>query len=359
MSATPITPAVIAVGQRMVGATQPAYFIAEAGVNHGGDVDAARRMIDAAADAGADAVKFQMFRADDLVTRSAGTAAYQHAATGADTQHALLRELELNDADFAVLREHCRARDVAFLATPFGPRELRALLAWDAPAIKLASTDLNNQPLLHAAAASGRPLLLSTGAAHRDEIDHAVEVCRAASPTGSLILLHCVSSYPAPWEKANLRRITALARRYRLPVGYSDHTADVATGALAVAAGACVIEKHFTLDRALPGPDHALSLEPDALTEFISRIRDTECALGDGALDAGELEDDVRRHARKSIVTTRAVHAGETLTDADLSAKRPGDGIAPTEWAQVVGKRVRRAIPADTQITWDMLAPND
>lgn len=343
----------ISIGDTPIGAGCPTYVIAEAGVNHDGSVDKARSLIDAAAEAGANAVKFQAFHATDLTTSDAPAAAYQTTANG--SQRALLEALELTAADFDTLAAHCRARCIEFLATPFGLAELKLLLNLGVNAIKLASTDLNNVPLVQAAAEAGKTLIVSTGAATADEIHAACTRLRAWGAYDRLVLLHCVSCYPTPMDQANLRAIRALHDTYRVPVGFSDHVQSTQTGALAVAAGAMVLEKHLTLERTAAGPDHALSLEPAQMCEYIRLVREAEAALGTGTLGMSAIEADVRRVARKSIVAACNLPAGTVLTPELLCVKRPAGGIEPDQIESLAGRRLTVAVTADTRIQWDMV----
>ncbi len=341
------------IGARTIGSAHPAYVIAEAGISHGGEVNTALRMIDAAAAAGANAVKFQIFTATELATQQAPLAAYQGAA-GVPSQRELLHRLELTDANFRRLAEHCRARQVDFLATPFSTADLERLLKLGACAIKVASTDLNNLPLLRRMADSGRAVVLSTGAATVAELDTTVAALRSWGAGDRLVLLHCVSSYPTPLEAANLRAIGALRARFGVPVGYSDHTVSLHAGGWAVAQGACVIEKHFTLDAQAAGPDQVVSLEPAGLHAYIDAIRSAERALGAGGLGLQAIERDVRRVARKSIVAAADLNAGDEITLERVAIKRPGDGIAPDQMERLLGRRLRQAVPADAPLTWEM-----
>ncbi len=348
-------PAPVRIGSAEVGPGRRAYVIAEAGVNHNGSEDAAHRMIYAALAAGADAVKFQAFRAADLATADADAAGYQKSATGASSQRTMLESLELPPNALERLARHCRRDGIEFLATPFGIRDLHMLRDLGIRAVKIASTDLNNLPLLDEVAATGLPIILSTGASLTEELDATVQTLQGCRAADRLLLLHCVSSYPTPWNQANLRRIQHLKARCGLPTGFSDHTQAIQTGALAVAAGACVIEKHFTLDSSLPGPDQTLSLEPGLLAEYIERIRDAEAALGTGDLAPRDCEREVRQVARKSIVAARPIAAGEILDAGCLTAKRPAGGLEPRALPALLGKRARTPIPTDTRITWSMV----
>lgn len=312
-------------------------------------------MIDAALAAGVDAIKFQAFRATDLVTANADTAAYQKNATGASSQRKMLESLELSAEAFGRLAQHCRRDGIEFLATPFGIRDLHMLRDLGARAIKIASTDLNNHPLLDEVVSAKLPVILSTGASFLEELDDTVRRFQEQGAANRLVLLHCVSSYPTPWDQANLKRILRLRLRYGVPTGFSDHTEAVQTGALAVAAGACAIEKHFTLDRSLPGPDQALSLEPNSLAEYVERIRKAEAALGTGDWAPRDCEMEVRAIARKSIVAARPIAAGEVLDATCLTTKRPAGGLEPRALASLLGRRARISIAPDTRLTWDMV----
>lgn len=346
----------VMIGDRRVGDAEPVFVVAEAGVNHDGSVDKALRLVDAAAEAGADAVKFQMFRANQIATATAPSATYQKRGTGHRSQATMLAQLELSSNDFTRIKAHCDGRSIPFLATPFAPSEVVRLVELGAAAIKTASTDLNNTPLLEAAARTGLPLIVSTGASTKDELRACVQHLESLGARDRLVLLHCVSVYPTPIESLNMRAVATLRRTFKVPAGLSDHTTSTETGAWAAAAGACVIEKHFTLDRTAKGPDHAMSLDPAQLCTYVRRIREAEVSLGTGRLGMQAIEEDVRRVARKSIVTSTAIPRGARLTDDLITCKRPGTGIAPGEWDRVIGRTVAADIPPDTVLTWDMLA---
>ena len=340
------------IGRKLVGQPGFVYVIAEAGVNHDGEIALAKELILAAAEAGADAVKFQVFSADRLVTRQAPVAAYQQKAGQAPTQHAMLRRLELSHDQLGQLAQFARQRGIEFLATPFSVPDLQFLVSIGVAAIKLASPDIVNAPLLDAAACSGLPVIASTGAADMDEIAAAVQRLRRSGP-GLLALLHCISSYPAPEDQVNLAAIGTLARAFECVSGFSDHTDSVAMGAYAAAAGARIVEKHLTLDRKRPGPDHGFSLEPKAMAEYVRHVRHASGLLGDGRLSATDAQRDVRMLSRASIVAARDIQAGEVLDRGMLTTKRPGTGISPMEIDRIVGRRAVRAIHADTTLTWD------
>lgn len=345
----------IRIGDRTVGDRCRPYVIAEAGVNHDGELQKALALVDTAAEAGADAVKFQVFRAAELVSASAGTAAYQQT-TGETSQRRMLKLLELSEAVFERIRTHCRRRSIEFIATPFSPPDVPRLCRLGVRAIKIASTDLNNTPLLRTAIETGRPLIVSTGASTAEEMHVAVARFHAWGAADRIVLLHCVSHYPTPLEAANLRAIAEMRAAFGLPCGFSDHTVSTRIGAWAAAAGACVLEKHFTLDRSAPGPDHAMSLSPGELKKYIDGVRAVETVLGSGVLGMTDLEADVRSVARKSVVAATSIIAGTVLTPDILTSKRPGGGIAPDQLEALTGRRVTADIPRDTVLTWDLIA---
>lgn len=344
------------------------YIIAEAGVNHNGSVEIGCKLIDAAAAAGTDAVKFQTFRADSLVSQGAPKADYQIVATGnIESQHDMLKRLELSEADHAVLIGHCKARAIEFLSTPFDIESLELLaLKFGVSRIKISSGDLNNGPLLLAAARTGRPVIMSTGMTTLAEIETALGILAFGYTEGDkspslhafesanrseaghdvlrrmVTLLHCTSEYPAPVAEVNLHAMETLRTAFGLAVGYSDHTEGITVPVAAVALGATVIEKHFTLDRNMPGPDHKASLEPLQLKQMVRAIRDTELALGSPIKQpsASELRNMVA--ARKSLVAARDIRKGEPFTPENLAIKRPGNGLSPVQYWHMLGKIARR-----------------
>ncbi len=345
----------LSVGTRRLGFEEPVFVIAEAGVNHNGDVETALRMVDAAASVGANAIKFQLFRAAELTSKHAATAEYQRQATQHSTQQAMLKQLELDDEEFQRIVRRCKERTILFMGTPFSPRDVTRLVTLGTSAIKIASSDLNNHELLESAAETGLPLIVSTGAATPEEIDEAVRLLDQLGARDRLVVLHCVSSYPASLEAANLRAIHTLRSAFHVPTGFSDHTTSISTGALAAMAGACVIEKHFTLDRSMVGPDHAMSLVPDELQTYIGAIREAEVVRGSGKLGLSNHEHEVRDAARRSIVADQPISRGTQITRSMLALKRPGTGIPPREIQQVVGRTAASDIPEDTLLSWDMV----
>jgi len=341
------------IGARRIARGAPCYVIAEAGVNHGGSLPEALRLVHAAREAGADAVKFQIFRAASLARAAAPAAAYQRA--GGASQREMLAALELTASDFRTLAAECAAVGIEFLATPFGLAEVDALASLGVRAIKISSADLNNLPLLRRAAQLRVPLIASTGAAEREEILAAIQRLRALVGADGFALLHCVSCYPTPAQSANIRAVATLADLCGGVAGYSDHTSSLDSGALAVAAGACIVEKHITMDRAARGPDHAASLDPGGFAEYVRRLRSAEVYLGSGALGMSEVEADVRRVARRSLVAARELSAGARLSAEDIVAKRPAGGIEPDRIDELVGRRLRVALACDTPFSWDLV----
>lgn len=322
--------------------------IAEAGVNHNGDLARARAMVRAAAEAGADYVKFQAFSAEGLVARGARTAAYQAANTGEADQRALLRGLEIGLEGFAALADECRTHRIGFMATAFDVEVVEALIALGMDCIKVASGELTNAPALVRFARLGKPVLLSTGMATLEEVGQAVGLLRA-SGAADITLLQCTSLYPAPPAALNLRAMQTMARHFGLPVGFSDHSLGDHAAVAAAALGAAVIEKHFTLDRKLPGPDHAASLEPRELAAMIAKLRETETMLGDGRKIPTRDELATAALVRRSWHAARDLSAGAVLGVADAVLKRPADGLAPSE--SPLGRTVIRAVAADAPLT--------
>jgi N-acetylneuraminate synthase len=355
--------------------TDRTFVIAEAGVNHDGDLARALELVDVAARAGADAVKFQTFKAESLVTAGAAKAAYQVANSGADGgQLAMLRALELGEDDHRSLVARCADRGIRFMSTAFDAASLRYLAGLGMPAIKLPSGDITCAPLLLQAARLHQPLIVSTGMSTLADIEAALGViafgltedrqprgrvdfeAAYASEAGRralaahVTLLHCVTEYPAPPEAVNLRAMDTMAACFGLPVGYSDHTLGIAVALAAVARGATVIEKHFTLDRRLPGPDHAASLEPDELSQMIAGIRTIERALGSPRKGPAAVEIANRDVARRSLVAARPLRAGDVLDEDALACKRPGTGISPIHYYDALGRRAGAAVDVDMPV---------
>jgi N-acetylneuraminate synthase/N,N'-diacetyllegionaminate synthase len=328
------------------------FVIAEAGVNHNGDLGRAREMIAVAAQAGADVVKFQAFDPEGLVAAGTGTAAYQRANTGLGDQQAMLKSLALPLAGFEALAGECVGHGIEFLCTAFDVDAVERLLGYGMRRIKVASGELTNTPALHRFARLGAPIVLSTGMATLAEVGQAVAILRDNGGE-DITLLHCTSLYPAPEDTVNLRAIVTLHEAFGLPVGYSDHTLGDHVAVAATALGATVIEKHFTLDRKLPGPDHAASLEPAELAAMIRKVRATARALGDGVKRPAAGEEATARLVRRSWHAARDLAAGIRLGESDLVLKRPANGLAPH--LSPVGRKTAVAIAADQPITAEHL----
>lgn len=343
------------IGQHHLGEGHPCFVIAEAGVNHNGDLALARQLIDAAADAGADAIKFQTFKADRLVTAAAPKAEYQQVTTGAEeSQHAMLRRLELDEAAHAALQQYAAGRGLLFLSTPFDEESADLLASMQLPAFKISSGELTNLPFLEHLARFGKPLLLSTGMATLAEVRDAVEAIRAAG-NPPLALLQCVSNYPAQPSDTNLLAMQTMQREFGVLVGYSDHTLGNEVSFASIALGARLVEKHLTLDRTLPGPDHSASAEPAEFAALVRGIRAVESALGDGVKRPAASEANVAAVARRSLVAARDLTAGETLDSSAIKALRPGGGLPPGRRAELLGRRSRTAIAAGTVLTLEMV----
>jgi N,N'-diacetyllegionaminate synthase len=332
------------------------FIIAEAGVNHNGSLDMALQLVDAAKQSGADAVKFQSFKADQLATRSAHKAAYQERTTSqAESQFDMLKRLELDRAAHERILRHCEDRGIQFLSSPFDLPSIDLLAEMNLPVYKIPSGELTNEPYLRKIGAKGKPVILSTGMATLGEVEEAINTLRAAG-AGQLTLLHCVTEYPAPYAEVNLRAMHTLKLAFGLPVGYSDHTPGIEVSIAAAALGAEMIEKHFTLDRSLPGPDHAASLEPGELKAMVTAIRNVEAALGTGIKAPAPCEIPNISVARKSLVAASSLPAGHKLQEQDLNIKRPGNGLAPKLMPALVGRTLRVAVEQDALIRWDDLA---
>lgn len=336
----------IEVAGRRIGAGEPCFIIAEAGVNHNGDLNRARQLIDAAADAGADAVKFQTFKAIKLVAASAPQADYQLRATGKqESQLEMLRRLELSADDHRTLLQHCRDRNLIFMSTPFEEESANFLYELGVPVLKIPSGEITNLPFLDHVARLGLPLVVSTGMCSLGEVEEAVRTIEAAG-NREFVLLHCVSNYPADPADVNLRAMLTMQSAFGVPVGYSDHTLGIEVGTASVALGACVLEKHFTLDRALPGPDHQASLEPGELGELVRAVRVVESALGNGRKSPTVAEANTASVARKSLVAAADIPAGTELTDGLLAIKRPGTGLPPIMKPYFLNRHTRVDIAA-------------
>ncbi|PQV52507.1 N-acetylneuraminate synthase [Paraburkholderia sp. BL21I4N1] len=327
--------------------------IAEAGVNHNGSLDLAHQLVDVAAQAGADFVKFQTFRTEALVTREAPKADYQKRTTGhTESQFEMLKRLELDENAFRELAVYAKSKGIGFLSTPFDIESARFLTTLGVSAFKVSSGDLTNIPFLRELASMGLPIILSSGMATLGELEEAVEACEQAGvPIDKLTLLHCTTEYPAPAEEINLRAMLTIAAAFPgATFGYSDHTEGIEIPIAAAAMGAQVVEKHFTLDRTMEGPDHKASLEPAELAAMVRAIRRVGVALGDGRKRPTASELPNRQIARKSLVAARPIAKGETFTAQNLSVRRPGNGISPARWDSVIGQPAARDYAQDELI---------
>ena len=315
----------------------------------------AKELIDAAKDAEADAVKFQTFKAEDVVSKHAAKARYQRRNRGdEESQLEMIKSFELAEKDFGDLSAYARKKRILFLSSPFDRTSVDMLGTLGVPAFKVASGEITNLSLVRHIAKEGRPVLLSTGMSTLGEIDEALQVIRSEGMK-DIVLLHCVTAYPAKVQDVNLRAMETLRCAFDLPVGLSDHTLGITIPIAAVALGACVIEKHFTLDKGLPGPDHRASLEPEELKQMVNAIREVEEAMGDGSKTPTKEERQIRKVARRSIVAAVSIPRGTTITEAMLAIKRPGTGIEPKYMDRVVGAVARQQVRQDEPLTMDKL----
>ena len=333
--------------------TPKTLIIAEAGVNHNGDMALAKQLIDVAADAGADLVKFQTFNADRQVTPAAAKANYQLQRTDqAETQHAMLRRLELSEAMHHALIAHCTTRGIGFFSTGFDIPSLDLLRGLGQTLFKIPSGEITNLPYLRHVGQWGGPLILSTGMATLGDVEGALDaLVRSGAALSAITVLHCTTEYPTPMVDVNLRAMLGIQAALGVAVGYSDHTPGIEVATAAVALGATVIEKHFTLSRSLPGPDHQASLEPAELSAMVRAIRNIEVALGDGVKRISASEAKNRPIARKSLVASRTIRQGERFSADNVTAKRPGGGLSPMLWDEVIGQVARRDFDPDAPIS--------
>lgn len=341
------------IGETTLGPGRRTFVIAEIGVNHDGSPDRAIELACVAAACGADAVKLQFFSPSKLLHPSGAFAEYQRGRVDAASPTEMLGKYALGENDAAEVVRSIRALGLVPLATPFSASDVDLIAQMNLPGVKIASPDLVNTPLLARVAQLGRPMLLSTGAANMDEVSATVAWLRNRG--ASFALLHCVSSYPVPAQHANLCWISELAARFDVPVGYSDHTTILQSGAAAVSHGAAIVERHLTYDRAANGPDHAASSDPAQFAHYVKLIREAESLRGSPGKRVLDLEKDVRRVSRQSLVTARALRDGQQLSESDLTVQRPGTGIPAAALGEVIRRRVRGAIPAGTMLTWSMM----
>ena len=332
------------------------FVIAEAGINHNGNLNLACKLIDVAADAGADAVKFQTFKASSVISREAPLAEYQKEAVGLrDSQLDLVKAFELPFDAFRQLRDYCKEKRIVFFSSPFDEASVEYLGNLGVPLFKVPSGEITNLPLLETIARWGLPMVVSTGMSTLGEVASALETIQSAGDP-EVVLLHCLSNYPADPAEANLRAMRTMSDRFGLPVGFSDHTPGICVSLAAVAMGARVIEKHFTLDKGLSGPDHNASLDPNELKELVRGVRIVECALGTGEKKPADSERDTARVARKSLVAACDIEIGTILDRDMILMKRPGTGLLPSQVESVLGRKARKKILADALFRLDMFA---
>ena len=342
----------VRIAGKSIGKGHPCFIIAEAGVNHNGDMSLAKQLIDVAVISGADAVKFQTFDSEMLVAKNAPKAEYQIESTvETESQRDMLRNLELPNEGFANLEIYARNSGIIFMSTPFDHDSVDLLDKLEVPAFKIGSGEVGNIPLLKHIASKGKPVILSTGMSYLDEVDRAVSAFRG-SGNHNLVLLHCVSAYPTQPKDVNLNAMGTLEQAFEIPVGFSDHTQGLEVPFAAVAMGAKVIEKHFTLDRSMPGPDHKASLEPYMLRRMVEGIRTIEQALGNGIKQPTDSEQNIRQVARRSIYTRTSIKENTVINEDELVCLRPSGGIPPHQIDEVVGKRTLRPLPAGTLLNW-------
>ncbi len=330
-------------------------IIAEAGVNHNGDFEIAKQLVDKAVEAGADIVKFQTCKAENVISRYADKAEYQKVTTGeADSQLDMVRKLMLTYEEYGQLKEYCDEKGIGFLSTAFDLPSVDYLHSIGMKMWKIPSGEITNLPLLIKIAELHEPIIMSTGMSELYEVDNAVRVLKEHG-AGEITLLHCTTEYPAPYEDVNLKAMETMKYTFDLPIGYSDHTRGLEIPVAAVARGACVIEKHFTLDRNMEGPDHKASIEPDELKQMVAMIRHVEVAIGDGIKKVSPSEEKNQAIARKSIIAKTAIKAGDAFTVENITTKRPGSGINPMHWFEILGKKAKHDYEEDYLIEEDEL----
>lgn len=326
------------------------FIIAEAGVNHNGSFELAKQLVDKAVWAGADCIKFQTFNSKNLVSKNAQKAEYQKKTTdSSESQLEMLKKLELSKEEFIELRDYCNQKGIMFLSTPFDLESIDFLASIGVKTWKIPSGEITNYPFLRAIGKRKESVIMSTGMCTLDEVRDAIKVLKDFGTT-DITLLHCTTEYPAPYDSVNLNAMLTLQNEFAFKVGYSDHTNGIEIPVAAVAMGATVIEKHFTLDKNMEGPDHKASLEPDELKQMVQSIKNVDAALGDGAKQPSDVEKKNIAIARKSIVAACDIKKGEMFTEENLTAKRPGNGISPMNWAEVLGKIAKRDFSEDELI---------
>lgn len=343
------------IGSKVIGGGASVFIIAEAGVNHNGDITLAKELVDKAVFTGVDAIKFQTFKAEKLVTEYAEMAEYQKDNIGkVDSQFNMLKKLELSYEAFIELQEYCRSKEIMFLSTPFDFESADFLASIGMEAFKISSADLTNIPFLEHIARFNKPIILSSGMATLSEIEEAINVIYCLG-NREVAVLHCTSNYPAKLQNVNLNAMNTIKNAFKIVSGYSDHTEGITIAIAAAAMGGNIIEKHFTIDKSMDGPDHKASLTPLELKEMVEAIRNVEMALGTGIKMYSSSEIDTMTAARKSIVAARNIKAGECINLCDLDYKRPGTGLSPKFYMDIVGKKTNREIKIDEQLALNMI----
>jgi N,N'-diacetyllegionaminate synthase len=341
----------VKIGSRLIGDGENVFFIAEAGVNHNGNLDTAKKLVDAAKDAGADAVKFQTYKTERIVTKLAQKAEYQKKDNNSSSQFDLLKKLELRDSDFEELFDYAKEKKIIFLSSAFDVDSVEFLDKMGILAFKVASGEVTNFPLLNCIAEKHKPVIISTGMSTINEIEDVVEVF-INKGIEDIVLLHCVTSYPAKYESVNLRTIEFLKRKFDFPIGFSDHTPGTVIPVAAVSMGAVLIEKHLTLDKSLKGPDHRASLEPDEFKKMVDDVRITEKAMGNFTKRSFE-EEEIKKVVRRSIVAKMFIPKGTVISLDMVDFKRPGTGISPKYLEKIIGKRAKYDMVPDELLTFD------
>lgn len=328
------------------------YIIAEAGVNHNGDIELAKKLVKLAAESGADAVKFQTFKKNECTSKYADKAEYQKNNSDGSTQYEMISQLELPFSDFKILKEYAESLNIDFISTPDGSESLNCLVDLELPVIKISSTDVTNHQFLKEIGLTQKKIILSTGMSNLAEIEEAVDVIKSTG-NENIILMHCTTSYPTMIDDVNIRAMETMKNAFKLPVGYSDHTLSSEAAIAAVTLGACYIEKHITLSKELPGPDHKASMNPDEFKNYVSSIRNTEKLLGNGIKKPTETEKQIMKDVRRSILAKRDLCKGTIITEEMLCFKRPGDGIEPKYIDKIIGLKINRDIKEEEKIQWE------
>lgn len=329
------------------------YIIAEAGVNHNGDLKLAKELVDMAKQCGADAIKFQTFKAEESTGIKADKAAYQKKNDSIEeSQYEMIKKLELPFSDFAILKEYCKYREIDFISTPDGEESLKCLIDLNISKLKVGSTEVTNYPFLEKIAKTGKPVILSTGMSTLGEVEKAVDILLENGVT-DLELMHCTTDYPAEYEEVNLKSMVTLRNAFYLPVGYSDHTSGIEAGIAATAMGAVVLEKHITLDKEMQGPDHKASMDCSEFKSYVTHIRNTEKLLGNGKKKPTLKEKSIMLQVRRSILASRDLKEGTVLTEDMLCLKRPGTGIEPVFLPILIGRKIKRDLKEDDILTWE------